>query len=37
VCRERVRGRFLSARSLLDYLGLIRRVLAAHREPSLTR
>jgi trehalose synthase len=35
--RERVRDRFLSARSLLDYLGLIRRVLAAHREPSLTR
>jgi len=33
--RERVRERFLSARSLLDYLALMRRVLAS--APAVTR
>jgi trehalose synthase len=33
--RERVRERFLSARSLLDYLGLMRRVLAS--APAVAR
>jgi trehalose synthase len=32
VAREHVRDRFLSVRSLLDYLALIRRVLAGTRE-----
>jgi trehalose synthase len=30
--RERVRDRFLSVRSLIDYLALTRKVLAAHRD-----
>ena len=32
--RERVRDRFTSPRSLLDYLGVIRRVLAGRREAA---
>jgi hypothetical protein len=34
--RERVRDRFLSVRSLLDYLGVVRKVLAPRREGAVT-
>src|SRR3982751_2902851 len=33
--RDRVRERFLSVRSLLDYLAVIRRVLAAERQDAV--
>jgi trehalose synthase len=36
LARERVRGRFLSVRSLLDYFVLIRAVLAVTPEAALT-
>jgi trehalose synthase len=34
--RERVRDRFLSVRSLLDYLAVIRRILAARSDDSVS-
>ena len=34
--RERVRDRFLSVRSLLDYLAVIRRILAARSDESVS-